>query len=128
MPYSAELIEVLKKFSNGNTYKVLQLKITIDNGKFVFMSSGTDVTVTDGTNSVSALGNGLSGNQKHLEAYFTTDAFAGFSSNSTIKFGQSNSNISDEITGFNPSDINLLPSFINTPTYTDLDNLTLSNL
>lgn len=128
MSYTLELSEILRELSNGNTYKLLQLKITFVAGKFQHRSLPTKVAVGDGTNLVAAIGNGLSGNQKHLYAYFTTDAFIGFSSNSYVLVGIHNDINSTQIPGFDPSDVILLPSLTGMPTFTDLDNLTLSSL
>lgn len=127
MSYTTELSEVLREHSNGNTYKLLQLKITSVAGKFQHRSSSTKVAVGDGANVVSAISNGLSGNQKYLYAYFTTDAFVGFSSNSYVLSALEIDTSSTEIP-VDPTNVIPLHPFINTPTYTDLDNLTLSNL
>jgi hypothetical protein len=128
MPYSVELAEVLIEYPNGNTYKVLQLRITSDSGKFQHLSSPTYVSVTDGTNQVSSIGSGISGDQKHLKAYFTTDAFVGFSSSSTVLLGVEDSVPSSQIPAFDPHDPILLVPYPGMPSYTDLDSITLSSL
>lgn len=128
MPYSVKLSEVLIEYPNGNTYKVLQLRITSDSVKFQHLSSPTYVSVTDGTNQVSSVGSGISGNQKHLNAYFTTDAFIGFSSSLTVLLGVEDSVTSSQIPTFDLGDLILLVPYTGMPSYADLDSITLSNL
>lgn len=127
MSFTAELKEVLRDHSNGNKYKVLRLKITIDPGKFAILSPKTYVTVGDGTNEVSDINNGISGDQKNIEAIFTTDAFGGFSASSTIKFGYDGERF-NEITGFNPSAVVALSPYLASLTYIDLDSATYASL
>jgi len=125
MAYTVTLEETLKD-ENGTLYKVLQLKILDDLGKFSHQSESMIIRVTDGTHEAVAFSNWLSGNQKELYGIFTTDAFSGFSTNSTIQFG-TNDLLMTEITGFNPGVVVPLPPLSGSPTYITVDNYWLAN-
>lgn len=126
MSFSATLHEKLVD-ANGVLYKVLALKISQTSGKFRHESRKLTVAVIDGTTEVLAIANKLTGDQKHIEAIFTTDAFIGFGSSVTIQFGLGDA-LGNEITGFDPGNFTPLSSISAAMTYVTADNAWLNSL
>lgn len=125
MTYTASLEQILK-FQNNTFYKVLQLKILNDSGRFSHQSEVIRIEVTDGVNTVSAFSYSLSGNLKELLAIFTTDAFSPFSSSATIRFGTNDLSMI-EINDFDPTTSVALPTYSTPPTYTEVTTYWLNN-
>lgn len=84
--YSFQASHVINTF-NGNLYHMINVRITIDQGKFPLLSLQVFVRVTQGTNTVYSWLTRVSGNQKELNASFTTDAFDAFTGNVDVEFG-----------------------------------------
>lgn len=84
--YSYQLTEEVFDAQEAQ-YNAIRLKITIDKGKFGFRSPMPFTSVSDGTTTVQAFSNDISGNQKEWISYFTTDAFESMLGEATIEFG-----------------------------------------
>ena len=112
---------------DGDYFQMINIKISIIKGKFPIRSLPEYVRVTDGINSVLCFMAHLSGNQKEINASFTTDAFDGFSGSVNIEFGYGG-----EITGiFESFDINnnIIPldSIFSGANISNADNAWLQN-
>lgn len=126
MSYSIEFKEVLQEY-DGALYKMILLKIKSDDQKFEHMAEPNIIVADDGTLQAYSFMNDISGNQRELIGYFTTDAFVGFGSSVTLRFIH-NFEVYGEITGFDVGTLEPLPSFYSSYTYTDADNNWLANL
>jgi hypothetical protein len=71
-----------------NLFEVIQINILMVTGKFIISSRQPFVRVFDSSNKVTNFSIQISGNEKELIAYFTTDAFDFFTGDVTIEFGE----------------------------------------
>lgn len=129
MSYSYTIKNTLGNF-NDQLIKIISIVIKNDSDLFVERSIREYVTVSDGTNSVSAFFTDLTPNLKYLRASFTTDAFAIFTGNVEIKFGYG-----DDVLGtFSAIDINaavlaaIPPQLVANGTFTIANNAWLASL
>lgn len=126
MSYTCEISHVLQEY-DGNLYKMILVKIVNSNGNFAIQESTTSVIVDDGSNQAYNFMYNITGNKKELHAYFTTDAFTGFGSSSTVKFTTALLGV-EKILGVDVTAILALPTHLTSYTYTDADSTWLSNL
>lgn len=125
--FTIGIVQVINTFNN-ELFKMININVRIINGKFPIRALEEYVSVTDGNTRVSCFMANISGNQKEINASFTTNAFTIFSGNVNIEFGYGN-----EIMGvFENFDIhnNILPlnpifADVNAP---NADNAWLQNI
>ena len=86
--YSLRAAEVIEPYDETN-YKMIDITITVDDGKFDIGALSYRVTASDGSTTVTSFKASVSLNGKELHAYFTTDAFAGMAGpiNFEISYG-----------------------------------------
>ena len=125
--YTIIIAHVINTF-NDELLRMINVKVTIDKGKFPLRALPEYVSVSDESNRVSCFKACISGNQKEINASFTTDAFAIFPGNVNIEFGYGG----EILGGFENFDIhnNILPlnpifADVNAP---DADNAWLQNI
>lgn len=104
------------------------IKIVIIQGKFPIRSMPEFVRVNTGSSTIEAFQVNVSGNQKEMTGYFTTDAFSTITGNSNIEFGYG-----EDIIGiFSDVDINatILPLNATTSSaaFPDADNAWLETI
>jgi hypothetical protein len=76
--YSLRAAEVVMPYDETN-YKMIDVTITADDGKFTIGALSYQVTASDGSSTAESFMSSVSQNGKEIHAYFTTDAFAGMS-------------------------------------------------
>lgn len=89
MSYTIQVSEVLEPYANV-LYKMIKLRVTSTANPFLNRAMPEVLKVTDGSNSVNAFIVAILGNQLQVDAFFTVDAFNGYSSNVTVEFGYGN--------------------------------------
>ena len=126
MSFSYEIKEALNEY-DATLYKMIQFKIVNTNGRFEHRALPIIAVVSDGVNEVGSFINIISGNQKELRAYFTVDAFTGFSSSSTFNFGYGYE-FENSIAGINVQAIPSLSAFFTSIPHQIADNNWLASL
>lgn len=114
MNFVYTLKEVLRQYED-DMYLTLELRIFITSsvGTFDIRSTPLKSWITDGTHTVEAFANILSGNQRELISYYTVDAFSLFSFPATIHFGYGDTD--SIIENVNVSQVDALPPLYDTP-------------
>lgn len=110
MSYTYQTTETLKDYA-GILYKMNEIRITSLDGQFEHRALPIRVIVTNDISTVESFICIISGNQKELLAYFTTDAFSIFSGIVKIKFGYGGEFI-NVIDNVNIQNIISLPSLL----------------
>jgi hypothetical protein len=109
---------------NGTQIRVLNIHIEIDSGKIPIRAEPLILVVTDGGAIAQSWSCQVSGNQKEADAWFTTDAFNGFSTNAQLAIG-----FADELMQLiEDVDITAFPPPPTTPGVTDATNAWLQNV
>lgn len=86
MNFILHIDHVINTF-NDELYHMININVAIAEGKFTVGQSAPFIRATNGTVTVNAFVNSISGNQKELNGSFTTDAFDSFTTPFTIQFG-----------------------------------------
>jgi hypothetical protein len=126
MSYTYSLKENLYEL-NEVFYKSLEIKLILSDGKIEQRAAPLQMMVSDGINQVSAFATIITGNQQEFLAYFTVDAFGGFSTNSTIALVSAGVNV-DEITNVNVTSFETLNPLLTYIPHSIADNTWLSAL
>jgi hypothetical protein len=122
--FDSNIIKVITDIKDIQCY-MLQVKVRTLSGLFAVRAIPEKVWVESGATIIDAVKTSVSGNQKEMNGYFATDAFAGMTS-ATIFFGYG-----PEIKGMlETSDIqNLIqPAFAIIPGIPDATNAWLQNI
>jgi len=125
MSFTYEIKEVLRPY-DGTLYKMIELKVTHTDGRFLHRAVPMVLNINDGTNTVGCFMNSLSGNQKEFFNYFTIDAFTGFAASSDILFGYDDFPDEYTISGIDVTSITSVPA--TTLPYQIADNAWLATL
>lgn len=126
MSYTYQATEIINDFEQ-NLYKMIEIRVLSSNDKFQHRAIPIWLSVEDNNNVANGFSFALSGNQKELIAYFTVDAFTGFSHNSSILFGYGTEVISG-FGNFSPQNIPPLPDFLASIPHSIADNAWLQTL
>jgi hypothetical protein len=126
MSYTYQIVETLRDYDDI-LYKMNEIRITLSDGKFEHKALPISVIVTNEINTVQSFICIISGNQKELLSYFTTDAFTIFSGLVKIKFGYGGIFI-DVIENVNIQNIIPLPSILNGIPHQIADNAWLQTI
>jgi hypothetical protein len=124
--YSLRAAEVVAQYNDAN-YKMIEVTITVDEGKFMIGALSYRVTASDGVTTAESFMAFASPNGKEIQAYFTTDAFTGMAGPITVEvsygapiFAIENVKIAAILTP--------LPAFLAALGYPDADNAWLANV
>ncbi len=113
---------------DGTFYSMIEVKVTIDPGRFENRAYPHTLIVNDGSNEVSSFLNELSGNEKELLSYFAVDAFTGFGSSSDLILTYANEPPEFSISGVNVTSIPALPLNLSLISHNVADNAWLATL
>ena len=112
---------------NEVLYKVITIEIELENTKFLIREQPVFVKVSQGSTVIKPIMTSLSGNQKSLIGYFTTDAFDLLTANADILFGYDSDYDIIPSVDIQGSKLPLFP-LLNNASFLIADNLWLSSL
>jgi hypothetical protein len=124
--YSLRASEVVAEY-NETSYKMIDITITAEDGKFHVGALSHQVTASDGIHTTESFMASVSLNGKELHAYFTTDAFDQMSGPINFEFSYGSpigtiENVDVE------SILTPLPAFLAALGYPNADNAWLASL
>jgi hypothetical protein len=125
-PYSLRAAEVVAEYDD-TSYKMIDVTISLDEGKFIVGALSYRVTANDGSTTAESFMTSVSPNGKEIHAYFTIDAFADMPGPIDIEFsyGEPIGTIEDvNIAAI----LKPLPAFLADMGYPDADNAWLASL
>jgi len=108
-------------------YKVIEIVVINNSGKFPQRALEEGLRVTDGINSVDSFRCVISGNQKELIAFFTVDAFTNFATNSKIEIIYGRYDVTGSIENVNVHKV-ILPDYLEDISHEIADNAWLASV
>jgi len=124
--YSLRAAEVVAQYDETN-YKMIDIIITCDDGKFIVGALSYQVTARDGATTAESFMAAVAPNEKELHAFFTTDAFAGMPGPITFEFSYGEPIGTIENVNI-PAILTPLPAFLAALGYPNADNAWLASL